>query len=224
MRRTFTHYLKVAAILTGICSLGQTAMAGTVKTQPGLKITLNVYNWAHVDSETLIRAKQEATRIYREIGIETVWLDRPVDEDRQNLTPHQASEIYVNIVPQASEGLGLLSNALGIAPGEGRNRGRLYVCYDRVESLYQKQIAAVSRGKTDWWSTRAQILGYAMAHEIGHLLGLDNHSQVGIMRAAWDPSDLVNLAFTPQQASVIRTEVEMRQQAAAGVAEFQGQN
>src|SRR2546425_8360813 len=180
MRRTFTHYLKVAAILTGICSLGQTAMAGTVKTQPGLKITLNVYNWAHVDSETLIRAKQEATRIYREIGIETVWLDSTVDEDRQNLTPHQASEIYVNIVPQASEGLGLLSNALGIAPGEGRNRGRLYVCYDRVESLYRKQIAATARGKTYRWATTEQILGYAMAHEIGHLLGLDAHSELGI--------------------------------------------
>jgi len=229
MRRSFIHYLKVAAILTGICSVSQTAMAGTVKMQPGLKITLNVYNWAHVDSETLNRAEQEATRIYREIGIETVWVDRSVDEQQQNSAAHRASEIYVNIVPQTSEGLGLLTNALGIAPGAGRNRGRLYVCYDRVESLFRKQIAGTARGKTYRWATTAQILGYALAHEIGHLLGLDAHSEHGIMRAAWSPTDLLNLgfgdlAFTAQQAAVIRTEVELRQQPAVEVAELQGAN
>jgi hypothetical protein len=222
MRRSLTHNLRLAAILAGICAVGQTAPAGTVKMQPSLKITLHVYNWAHVDSETLNRAKQEATRIYREIGVETIWLDHSIDGPVLDAAPGVA-EISVNIVPQATPGLGLLSNALGIAPGTGPHRGRLYVCYDRVESLYQKQIAAVSRGKTDWWSTRAQILGYAMAHEIGHLLGLDTHSKVGIMRAAWEPSDLVNLAFTSQQAAVIRTEVEMRQQAASAGTELQGQ-
>ena len=230
MRGSFTHYLRLAAIVTGICAAGQTATAGTVKIQPGLKITLHLYNWAHVDSGTLIQAKQETTRIYREIGVETVWLDHPVDDAQGAETPHRASEIYVNIVPQASEGLGLVSNALGIAPGEGRNRGRLYVCYDRVDRLYRKQIAGMADGKTYYrWATIAQILGYAMAHEIGHLLGLDAHSELGIMRAAWRPNDLLNLtygdlAFTPQQAAVIRSEVEMRQQAEVGVAELQGQN
>ena len=125
----------------------------------------------------------------------------------------------MNIVPQATEGLGLLSNALGIAPGAGRNRGRLYVCYDRVERLYRKQVAGTARGKTARSATTAQILGYAMAHEIGHLLGLDAHSDLGIMSVAWGPTDLLNLAygdlaFTPQQAAVIRFEVELRQQAA----------
>ena len=229
MRRSFTRYLRRAAILAGICSTAQAAVSGSVKMQPGLEITLNVYNWSHVDSETLIRAKQEAARIYREIGVETVWLDHPVDEAQQNSAPHHVSEIYVNIIPQATEGLGLLSNALGIAPGAGRNRGRLYVCYDRVERLYRKQVAGTARGKTARSATTAQILGYAMAHEIGHLLGLDAHSDLGIMSVAWGPTDLLNLAygdlaFTPQQASVIRFEVELRQQAAMGVAELERQN
>src|SRR5207249_7695420 len=101
MRRSFTQYLRFAAILTGICSAAQAAEAGTVKMQPGLKITLNVYNWAHVDSETLMRAKQEATRIYSEIGIETVWLDYPVDEAQPNSAPHRVSEIYVNKIGRA---------------------------------------------------------------------------------------------------------------------------
>jgi hypothetical protein len=58
---------------------------------------------------------------------------------------------------------------------------------------------------------------------------MDAHSDVGIMRAAWSPTDLLNLAygdlaFSPQQAAVIRSEVELRQQAGLGVAEPPGQN
>src|SRR5438128_11675757 len=97
------HYLEVAAILVGVCSVGEPVMAGNVKAQPDFKITLNVYNWAHVDSDTLNRAKQEAERIYREIGIQTVRIDSPVDELQQNSGSHRASEIYVNIIPQATE-------------------------------------------------------------------------------------------------------------------------
>src|SRR2546422_315583 len=101
MRRFFTRYLRRAAILAGICSTAQAAVSGSVKMQPGLQITLNVYNWAHVDSETLIRAKQEAARIYREIGVETIWLDHSIDGSVQNSAPG-VSEISVNIIPQAS--------------------------------------------------------------------------------------------------------------------------
>src|SRR5215831_16848040 len=101
MRRSFRHYLKVAVIVVGLCSTSQRAMAGKVNTPPALKLTLNVYNWAHLDSDTLNRAKQETTRIYREIGVEMVWIDIPIDELQQNSAPHRESEIYVNIIPQA---------------------------------------------------------------------------------------------------------------------------
>ena len=74
---------------------------GRHREKPNLKITLHVYDWAHVDSETLIRAKQEATRIYREIGVETIWLDHSIDGSVQNSAPG-VSEISVNIIPQAS--------------------------------------------------------------------------------------------------------------------------
>ena len=132
----------------------------------------------------------------------------------------------VNIIPQATEGLGLLPSALGIVPGQGRNRGRLYICFDRVERLYRKQIAGMAQRKTYHSATIAQILGYGLAHEIGHLLGLDAHSNRGIMRAPWRPNDLSNLAygdlaFTPEEAANIRFEVELRQQAAT---ELQGEN
>jgi len=196
----------------------QLAIAGTPKIESGLKITLDLYNYAQIDSETLIRAKNETKRIYREIGIETLWMDKPIPE-QPSLAPYRASEIRVNIIPHASEGLGLLSNSLGIAPGTGPNRGRLYVCYDRVENLYRKQVASTARGRTSRPATTAQILGYAIAHEMGHLLGLDAHAEMGIMRSTWLSNDLLNLAygdlaFTAQQAAVIRNQVRIRQQSA----------
>jgi tetratricopeptide (TPR) repeat protein len=194
----------------------QTVIAVTPQLETGLKITLDLYNYAQIDSETLIRAKDETKRIYREIGIETLWIDKPIPE-QPSLAPYRVSEIRVNIIPHASEGLGLLSNSLGIAPGTGPNRGRLYVVYDRVETLYRKQVASTARQKASRPATTAQILGYAIAHEIGHLLGLDAHAEMGIMRSAWLSNDLLdlaydNLAFTAQQAAVIRNQVRIRQQ------------
>jgi hypothetical protein len=50
-----------------------------------------------------------------------------------------------------------------------------------------------------------QILGHVIAHELGHLLGLDSHSPTGIMRADWSRTDLEdafsgNLLFARQRA------------------------
>ena len=64
--------------------------------------------------------------------------------------------------------------------------------------------------------------------EIGHLLGLEAHANLGIMRAVWTATDLLNLAygnlaFSPEQGAVIRSEVELRQQSAHAVTELQGQ-
>ena len=63
-----------------------------------------------------------------------------------------------------------------------------------------------------------QVLGAAIAHEIGHLfLGPNSHSPVGIMRAGWKEEDLLKvsqarLTFTPDQAQLIRTKVRARQE------------
>jgi hypothetical protein len=52
----------------------------------------------------------------------------------------------------------------------------------------------------------AQVSGHVIAHELGHLLGLDSHSPTGIMRADWNLKHLKDatdgyLLFTPQQSN-----------------------
>lgn len=64
---------------------------------------------------------------------------------------------------------------------------------------------------TNWIVTRGQILGHAIAHEIGHLLlASDTHSLFGIMKADYDRKDLVilgegNLFFTAEEARLLRS-------------------
>ena len=91
-----------------------------------------------------------------------------------------------------------------------------YVFYDRVESLAAGQMSIRVHGNICAGASTAQILGYAMAHEIGHLLlNLKTHSDAGIMRASWDGKTMQDacygyLLFTSQQAGVIRSEVHRR--------------
>ena len=67
---------------------------------------------------------------------------------------------------------------------------------------------------SDWASgaeiSAYQLLGHAMAHEVGHLLlGPNSHSRDGIMRPQWNPDDLrviarASLRFPPEQAERLR--------------------
>ncbi len=61
--------------------------------------------------------------------------------------------------------------------------------------------------------TKGEILGHAVAHEIGHLLlATDAHSLIGIMKENYDNDDLFamgrgRLVFEPEQSLVIRTRI-----------------
>ena len=89
------------------------------------------------------------------------------------------------------------------------------VFHHRVESL------AVELG-----CARAVILGYAMAHEIGHLLlGTSSHSPRGIMRGQWTEKELLSASagrfgFFPQQGAKMRAEVESRAKAQTALAQL----
>ena len=77
------------------------------------------------------------------------------------------------------------------------------VFYHRVGEL------TLSRGDEE----RPIILGHMLAHEMGHLLlGLDSHSDTGIMHVPWEREELDqarfnSLLFTPEQVKQIRQQV-----------------
>jgi hypothetical protein len=101
---------------------------------------------------------------------------------------------------------GTTSLGLAILPGAGKKGDMAYIFYHRVEELAATEEASP-----------AQILGHAMAHEIGHLLLNSNrHSDVGIMEAEWHSEQIEwlrngRLLFTLPQARQMRAAVLVRQ-------------
>jgi hypothetical protein len=178
-----------------------------------LKITVCVYDHAHVPSSTLARAKKEASRIYRQAGVEVAWLDRPLSAEQAQgetniLEQLGPSGFVLRILPRSMvENLQIRDAALGFALPcrEGESGCMAHVLYHKVEDLAKEGNTSLS-----------QTLGLAIAHELGHLLLRSNaHNTEGIMQAQWRAKELQHaskglLLFTPRQAQTIRAEVLRR--------------
>jgi len=177
------------------------------------KIQVFVYNYAGVSSETLARAEREAARIYDRTGIETEWLECPLTPDEAPQYP--ACQLPVSSAPLAirllsrsmSERIGLSQATFGSAllPEDGGYGMIAQACAHCAEDLAQRHTAAY-----------AVILGYVMAHELGHLLlGVGSHAPTGLMHVPWYKKELDSIAegsllFTPPEGARMRRQVLAR--------------
>jgi hypothetical protein len=112
-----------------------------------------------------------------------------------------SNEIEVT-VPIASNGLGFVLNH----PHDGVGR-TAWVLYPRVKAFSRRN-----------WLDPNRLLGYVLAHELGHLLlGSAKHSEHGLMRGAWQSRDLHlaeqgALYFADSEAKTIRAAFRRRAQ------------
>ena len=180
--------------------------------QSELRLTVRVYNYAQASRVQLKQAEEEAGRILRRAGVETIWLDCPLDAAAFETHPAcqqelNSADLVLRILPQAMvERMPFDHSKVGFAflTKEGPRGSMLGVFYDRIRTQARGDEAATSLG-----------LGRAAAHEIGHmLLRTEAHSSRGIMRGDWQGRDFRNptalLAFTPEQARLIGAEVLAR--------------
>ena len=201
------------AILLTVAAASSAAKDAPREVETRFQITVRVYNYAGVASGTLLRAEEEGTRIFRKAGVEVVWLECSVSPSPEGQatpcqTPLGAITVNLKILPPSMAARFESSREeMGFALVLTRNGSATdaWVFYQRVEDAAGSQIASPS-----------QILAYAMAHEIGHLLlGPDHHSREGIMCARWNQKSLEDVSqgqmlFTRDQAQLIRNQVQTR--------------
>ncbi len=168
-------------------------------------VTVDIFNDAGVASSVLRNSELEAGRIFRAAHIDIRWRDCTPAQGRSEADPacrvlRSPSHLTLRIVPGSKEETrDIFGTAFLAADGTGCYSD---VFYGSVEKL-RSQRHDVGR-----------VLGYVMAHEIGHLLiGSHAHSPWGIMCANWHDEQLRllemgNLLFTAEQEKKIHSHLE----------------
>ena len=178
-----------------------------LKIEPALQVRVLVYNGVPVSSRDLLRAEERAGRVFKQANIMVIWTAGPMPKDSSPDAAHEQrvpSDLQLRIWTRSLAQPSMIdSDALGFCTSiEG---SQAVVLFDAVRSLVRSRS-----------SNPADLLGLAIAHEMGHiLLRSVNHSTAGIMRPRWLPNDLHDaekgaLVFTREQVASMQNEVRRR--------------
>jgi hypothetical protein len=179
------------------------------------RVVVRVYETSIGDRLTRTAAIRTASSIVELAGISVEWHDctengrRPACQDTRR-TGNFIARIMPTLAP------GTLSRKPSIAAldmqGEEPSLGFAVVDPEtragEMATLFRDQIDTVAR-RTG--VAGSELLGRALAHEVGHLLlGVRGHSRTGIMRAVWTADELAR--DRPEDWLFARTDVERLQQ------------
>ena len=181
------------AITIGFAMVSLTATTGSAETR---RVVVRVYETGIGDVALRTAAIRTAASIVEMAGVFVEWYDctdngrRPVCQDAR-----RSGNFIARIMPTLTlsaplrklsvEALGAQGDAeppLGFAVVDpDTHAGKMAtVFHDQVESVARRTGVA-----------RSELLGRALAHEVGHLLlGVRGHSRTGIMRAVWTDDEL----------------------------------
>jgi len=200
--RTFwSLLLSVLWVAGGGTALGRARGLGADQVRP--TITLLVFNYAAIDERRLVEAEKEASRVFDRAGVTLSWhacggTGQPVS-DLACASDDDPRMIKVRLVKRILDGSHLTDDGtLGFAVGQMAT-----VSYVRAQEISNAEIENVEC-----------LLGYAMAHELGHVLMPGRpHTADGIMRADWDTVDLSrisqgSLSFRADEKALIRAEAK----------------
>jgi hypothetical protein len=167
------------------------------------RVTVLVYNYAHLPMQTLREAEDRASLIFRKAGVEVEWADCPLNNEDPSLYPgcpelSGATQVFLRIFQQTATKVE--------TGGEAFVAARIAnIFWSRVEEQAQRLNVAPPR-----------FLAHTVAHELGHLLlGSNSHSPVGIMTARWDAPTVTRICqeglyFNRQQSELMRSEMRKR--------------
>lgn len=187
-----------------VAALAVLVVAGAAGSNFPSRLTVVVFDYTRVPHERLISAIRASQHAFGAAGVETEWI--LCNSVEGCYVPERF--VQVKILSRALKSTPVSSHALGSTETctATEHCAASYVFYDRVLSFAD---AACSPADL--------TLGYVMAHEIGHLMGL-GHRPGGIMTAAFTSHDLHRaatgwLGFAEDDARELRSAVAQSHQA-----------
>jgi hypothetical protein len=162
--------------------------------------------------EAIVAAAAEIWAPYNVIVSPIYTLSRPDDRTRQWITLILRDQPANRIDGKAPRGHRAIASLTFTEDGPGN------VIYASLEiARHSVQAAGIGQGATPVQERfAAQLLGQAIAHELGHyLLESSRHSRDGLMRASFGVADLMSQDLTrfrlsPEQAAVLAGPVSAR--------------
>ena len=161
------------------------------------RVQVRVYDTTVMSAADQTVALRAATGVLAAAGIDITWLVCGITDVSANpeacTTRLTRDELAVRLVrlagtPSARGQLSLGYSLLDMSAGGG-TLATVYV--DRVEWLVSQARNAQPPTPNSQGDHLTQLLGFAVAHEVGHLLlGTNAHAAAGLMRAVWSRSDL----------------------------------
>jgi hypothetical protein len=159
-------------------------------TNDGPSLQVFTIDSAGLPQPILARAEQNAARILGAAGVKLRWYDcarpgAPGGVTAACREPIAPSDLWVRLLPQnrheyrVRSGIGVPYQILGHALCNANNTGT-YI------NIYWKSLLMQARGDQE---RSVYLLGYALAHEIGHIL-LGPHT-TGIMASDWAEKDVL---------------------------------
>jgi hypothetical protein len=199
---------KIAALATAVLTSIPIAAAGQDAGHDTQRPALIVrtYNTYGLPFEDLQSARVLVDTIFGHVGVDVLWVDcwsrdpESAGIPTECLQPRRANEIMVRLLgAMAAPDKPLVSMGSALVNLQERPPYLATVFVDRVR--------LVARGANIDFR---ELLGRAIAHEIGHLLlNTNSHADQGLMRAVWSRAELgqndpTHWIFRHDEAGIIR--------------------
>jgi hypothetical protein len=157
------------------------ALFSTVAAFAGEQMSVAVCNLGELPAQAIERAEAEAAYVFQSMGVEIQWTSCGVEVDAADARLRPDFIVRVRMgghLPKAGDtSLEAMGRAFMNVDGVG-NMADVY--YEAIRELADLYPAAGSE----------QLMGYTMAHELGHLLIGAGHRPNGLMRAALSKKEL----------------------------------
>jgi hypothetical protein len=171
----------------------------------GQRINVAVCNLDGINKSLVSRAKEEAELIYRSMQVQIVW--RSCTPTFAFLSPAQSALFLIrlrNDKPPAAAG-----------PASLDVMGKAFVNSPEGGYLADAYLQAIRATSEERHTDAGILLGFVVAHELGHLLLGPGHARDGVMQAVWGESEVEALAqrrlrFNRESAERIQHALEAR--------------